>query len=209
MRVRGYCAAVGVLVACAGVIASGAQASQTTRRPAACNVKPAATVNDERVVELGTDFQPARRSGEKMQVGGTVTDVVWVMNHTDCPITLSKHDWKGLLGTAGEVIEVPPRGSYEGHMWVPWRDSPTGESMWLYIRGRPYFSMWQMAGRIAFRSYASIDRAIASGWDNYRAGYGRSPNVPGMAMEGGPRILHVATTKEGEPFFKFEGVPQE
>ena len=206
---RAFCVGAAALAASVIFLPAQATASQTPRPAAPCNVKAAATVNDDQVIEFGTDFQPARRSGEKMQVGGSVTDVVWVMNHTDCPITLSKHDWKGLLGTAGEVIEVPPGGSYNGHMWVPWRNSPSGESMWLYIRGRPYFSMWQMAGRIAFRSSASIDRAIASGWDNYRAGYGRSPNVPGMYMEGGPRILHVAMTKEGEPFFKFEGVPQE
>lgn len=187
--------------------ASEAQASQTSRRPGPCIVKPTSTVVDTQVVELGREFQPSRRNGAKLQVGGNITDVVWVMNPSNCPVTISKQGY-GVGGATGEFIEVPPRGSYEGHFWVLWRDTPSGQSMWISISGRPYFYVWQMAGRIAFLSDASYQRAVAD-WDAYKASYGRSLSVPGLSIEGGRRILHIAVTKEGEPFFKFEGMPEE
>jgi hypothetical protein len=200
------------IMAVAGLAIAGSafegQASQTGRRPGVCNVKEPMATDDAEVGTLGTDFQPGRRSGEKLQVGGNVTDITWVMNHTDCPIAIFKHGY-GVGGATGELIEVPPRGSYSGHFWVPWRNTPEGESIWLSIKGRPYFYIWQMSGRLAFLSEAGYRHAIEPGWENYKALYGRSPNVPGLWLEGGPRVLHVAMTKDGKPFFKFEGVPQE
>jgi hypothetical protein len=196
------------LTAAAMLLPASGDASQTGRRPRPCNVAGSATVNDQEVVQLGTDFEPGRRTGEKLKIGGNVTDIVTVINHSDCPITLSKRDWSSISGTSGEFIEVPPRGSYSGHMWVPWRDGPVGQALWLSIKGRPYFYIWQMSGRLAFVSDAAYQRATAN-WNDYKANYGRSPNVPGLSTEGGPRILHVATTDDGKPFFKFEGVGED
>ena len=201
-----------VVVAIAGIAGatlalSAAQASQTPRRPGPCNVKATDTVVDSEVVERGRAFQPSRRSGAKLQVGGNVTDIVWVMNHTNCPVTISKQGYS-VAGATGEFIEVPPRGSFEGHFWVPWRNEPVGQALSIDIAGRPYFYVWQMSGRLAFQSDASYRRAIED-WAGYKAGYGRSPSVPGLSIEGGRRILHVAVTEDGSPFFKFEGMPEE
>ena len=197
------------IVALAGtsLIASGLQASQTPRRAGPCIVKPTSTVVDSEVVELGREFQPSRRNGARLQVGGNITDVVWVRNHTDCPVTISKQGY-GVGGATGEFIEVPPRGFYEGHFWVPWRDSPGGEVLNVSISGRPYFYVWQMAGRLAFLSDASYQRAVTDP-AGLRANWGRSPSVPGLSIEGGRRILHIAVDKHGKPFFKFEGMPEE
>ncbi|TFI58004.1 hypothetical protein E2493_12475 [Sphingomonas parva] len=204
---RAFYLAFALAAAAGAVAASPAAASQTTRRPGPCNVNSTDTVVDSEVVDLGRAYQPSRRTGAKLQVGGNITDVVWVMNHSNCPVTISKQGY-GVGGATGEFIEVPPRGSYEGHFWVPWRDTPVGQSMWISIAGRPYFYVWQMAGRLAFQSDAAYQRAAAV-WDGYRANYGRSPSVPGLSIEGGRRILHVDVTDDGKPFFKFEGMPEE
>ena len=206
MRITACCVAIAGLAASAALVPS-AEASQSPRRPGPCVVKPNSTVVDSEVVELGREFSPTRRNGAKLQVGGNITDVVWIRNHSNCPVTISKQGY-GVGGATGEFIEVPPRGFYEGHFWVPWRDSPGGQSMWISISGRPYFYVWQMAGRVAFLSDASYQR-LAADWDAYKASYGRSPSVPGLSIEGGRRILHIAVDKDGKPFFKFEGMPEE
>jgi hypothetical protein len=208
MTMKTFCTAGVIAVAASTLLVAEVQASQTPRRVGPCTVKAPSTVDDNQVVELGTEFQPGRSAGAKLQVGGNVTDVTWVMNHTDCPIRISKQGYS-VAGAAGEIIEVPPRGSYNGHFWVPWRNTPEGESLWLSIKGRSYFYIWQMAGRLAFHSDAAYRRAADADWAQYKASYGRSPSVPGLSIEGGPRVLHVAMTKDGEPFFKFEGLPEE
>ena len=208
MRVSPVLMAALVALAIAPVAFTQGHASQTSRRPGPCVVNDAAMTQDDEVVRLGTDYQPRRGAGAKLQIGGNITDIVWIYNHSDCPITLDKHQW-GVFGTSGDVIEVPPRGSFSGHMWVPWRDGPGGQSISLSIRGRPHFYLWQMSGRVAFYSEGGYRRAIDAGWESYKAGYGRSLSVPGLWLEGGPRALHVVITPDGKPFFKIEGIPEE
>jgi hypothetical protein len=179
-----------------------AQASQTGRRPQPCLVKEPSTVVDSEVVALGSRFDAGRRNGEKLQIGGNVTDIVLVRNHTDCPVRLQ-------LGFGSEIIEVPPRGSYSGHMWVPWAVDPYAAHLQVQFQGRPYFYIWQMSGRLAFQSDARFRRVVDLGGEQYRQQYNMSPNVPGIAAEGGPRALHIAVTADGTPFFKVEGVAEE
>jgi hypothetical protein len=185
------------------VLDSKAEASQTGRRAGPCVLVAPSTILDGEIEDLGNRFDTGRRSGEKLQIGGNITDIVLVRNHTDCPVRVQK-------GFGSEIIEVPPRGSYSGHMWVPWAPQPYSETLGIYFEGRLYFYLWQMSGRLAFRSDATFRRMTNQPDPNYyRNEYGRALSVPGIAQEGGPRVLHIAATAEGKPFFKVEGIGQE
>ena len=189
-------------VAGLGTLPTEARASQSGRPPGRCAPAAASTMVDSEVAAEGNRFDTGRRTSGKLQIGGNITDIVLVRNHTDCPVRLQ-------IGFGSEIIEVAPRGFYSGHMWVPWADAPYSQSLSIYIDGQVYFYVWQMAGRVAFRSDAEFRRLIAPGSQNYRDNYGRALSVPGIGTEGGPRALHIAATADGKPFFKIEGITEE
>jgi hypothetical protein len=186
-----------ILATAAAAALCGPVAAQT------CRVADPRNLTREAALALGESFDPGVPRAARLQIGGNVTDIVRIVNHTSCRIRLEKRDRAGLVST-NEMIEVPPAGTFQGHMWVPWRTRHDAqEEISVVIANRGYFEIWQQGGYLKFETTAHFQGFPgASSQDRFEM----MPRVPGLSIEGGPRILHVALAANGKPFFRFEGV---
>jgi hypothetical protein len=96
-----------------------------------------------------------------MQIGGNVTNLVRIRNHTSCRVRVARQH---LGSDEREVTDVRPNGTHFGSMWVPWvRDWFADEQMVISLNGRPYFVVWQYSGALRFLSVATVHRVAQLG----------------------------------------------